>query len=158
MTTIDQPPMRFPWPPIIIVSMAALAIILGTSVPLPWLRGPFAEFLAGVGALIVVGGATLAILAVTRFRRVGTPVAPTHAAQRLVTDGPFAISRNPIYLGGVTILIGLALVTHNAWFILAGFAAGIAISLVAIRPEERHLDRRFGKAYRDYAKRVRRWF
>jgi protein-S-isoprenylcysteine O-methyltransferase Ste14 len=158
MRTADQPPMRFPWPPVILLSAVALAILLGTLAPLPWLRGPFAEFLAGIGALIIVGGATLAVLAVTRFRKTGTPVAPTSAAQRLVTDGPFAISRNPIYLGGVTILIGLALVTRNPWFILAGFAAGLAISFIAIRPEERHLDRRFGKAYRDYSKRVRRWF
>lgn len=157
MTTNAKPPMRFPWPVTILVAFAALAIIAGTFFPLPWFRGPFGEFLAGLGALLAVGGLILIVMVIAKFRKRRTPVAPYAAAAHLVTDGPFAISRNPIYLGMVTILFALAFVFGNLWFVVFGIATAFAISFLAIRPEERHLEQRFGKAWRDYAKRVRRW-
>ncbi len=157
MTTHDKPPMRFPWPVMILVASTALAIIAGVVLPLPWFRGPFGEFLAGLGALVALGGLSLIAMVIVKFRKRRTPVAPYAAATHLVTDGPFAISRNPIYLGMVTIMFAVTLVFGNLWFVPFGIATAFAISLLAIRPEERHLEQRFGKAYRDYAKRVRRW-
>ncbi|MCO6390287.1 isoprenylcysteine carboxylmethyltransferase family protein [Aliihoeflea aestuarii] len=157
MTTTEKPPMRFPWPVAILLAFTTLAVIAGIFLPLPWFRGPFGEFLAGLGALAVLGGAALIIMVIAKFRSRRTPVAPYAAAMHLVTDGPFAISRNPIYLGMVTIMFAVALVFGNLWFVPFAIATAFAISLLAIRPEERHLEQRFGKAYRDYAKRVRRW-
>jgi protein-S-isoprenylcysteine O-methyltransferase Ste14 len=157
MTKPETPPMRIPWPVTIFVAFVALAIIAGAIVPLPWFQGPFGEFLAGLGALLAVLGLALIVMAVVRFRKRKTPVAPYAIAAHLVTDGPFAISRNPIYLGMVTVVFALALILGNLWFIAFGIATAFAINWTAIRPEERHLEQRFGKAWRDYAKRVRRW-
>ncbi|MHB2265187.1 methyltransferase family protein [Aliihoeflea sp. PC F10.4] len=158
MTTNEKPPMRFPWPVTILLAFAALALVAGAFFPLPWFHGPFGEFLAGLGALLAVGGLVLIVVVIVKFRNRRTPVAPYAAAVHLVTDGPFAISRNPIYLGMVTVLFALALILGNLWFVIFGVATAFAVSFLAIRPEERHLERRFGKAYRDYSKRVRRWF
>ena len=158
MNAANQPPMRFPWPVTILIVCAALAILANAFFMLPWFRGPFGEFLAGMGVLLALGGSTLIVLVFLKFRKKRTPVAPYSAAAYLVTDGPFAISRNPIYLGAVTILMALAPITGNPWFAIFGILAALAIGRLAIRPEERHLEMRFGKAYRDYAKRVRRWF
>jgi len=74
----------------------------------------------------------------------------------LVTDGFFAISRNPIFLGIMIANVGLFLVLPNAFTLVI-----IALSTVSvntqIRLEEEFLLREFGKKYKDYKDRVRRW-
>lgn len=157
MSDLHNRPTGFPWPPFIYICAVALAIILTVMMPLPWLSGTFAEFLFAVGCLMLAGGVALIALAIRALRRGGTTVNPTKAASQLVTSGPFGISRNPIYLGETVIMIAIALIAWSPWFIVMGFAAAIATSYLAIVPEEKHLDLRFGRRYRDYAKRVRRW-
>mgnify|MGYP000231577150 CR=1 FL=1 len=79
------------------------------------------------------------------------------AATALITDGPFARSRNPIYTGNTMLLTGVGLLTGIAWFILAALIAAFATQKLAIEREERHLATRFGKAWDDYAARTPRW-
>jgi len=74
----------------------------------------------------------------------------------LVTDGFFAISRNPIFLGIMIANVGLFLVLPNAFTMLI-----IALSTVSvntqIRLEEEFLLREFGEEYKTYKDKVRRW-
>jgi protein-S-isoprenylcysteine O-methyltransferase Ste14 len=84
-------------------------------------------------------------------------VAPHRSASHLVTAGAFALSRNPIYLADTLVMIGIGLISGIAWFLLLAPLAGFLTQKLAIEPEERHLEARFGKKYRDYRKRVRRW-
>lgn len=156
--TANEAPLRMPWPPIVFVSAGAAAVILRWIAPLPWLSGPFAEFLVALGVLVMGVGAVLIALAIRRMHHHRTAIPPTREATKLVTDGPFAVSRNPIYLGMVLLLAGLTPIVGSLWFLAAGIVCGAILSFLAIRPEERYLERRFGKPYRDYAKRVRRWF
>ena len=83
---------------------------------------------------------------------------PHKRADRLVTHGAFGFRRNPIYMGEVLMLLGLAQATGNIWMAIMAplFALGVLVS--AILPEERHLEARFGEAYLDYKGRTRRWF
>jgi protein-S-isoprenylcysteine O-methyltransferase Ste14 len=74
-----------------------------------------------------------------------------------VTTGPFQRFRNPIYLAHVMILLWLAEYSKNPWFILAAFVHAILVTTLAIIPEERHLEARFGEAYTEYKARSRRW-
>jgi protein-S-isoprenylcysteine O-methyltransferase Ste14 len=83
---------------------------------------------------------------------------PHKAADKLVTDGPFRIRRNPIYMGEVLIFLGLAQATLNIWLAIMAPIFAIAILRLAILPEERHLEARFGQEYLDYKERTRRWF
>ena len=77
--------------------------------------------------------------------------------QKLITSGPFSISRNPLYLGGnVFIFLGAVL--------LLGSPAGVVLTAVnvlavdfMIRREERQLAQQYGEAWTEYANRVRRW-
>ena len=94
---------------------------------------------------------------VTR-RQAATTIMPNRRVDRMVTTGAFGFRRNPIYMGEVLILLGLAELTHNIWFAIAAPLFAIAIQVLAIRPEERHLEERFGQAYLDYKERTRRWF
>jgi protein-S-isoprenylcysteine O-methyltransferase Ste14 len=61
-------------------------------------------------------------------------------------------------MGHVLILLGLAQLTYNVWFVVLAPIYGLAVFWLAILPEERHLEERFGEAYRDYKERTRRWF
>lgn len=76
--------------------------------------------------------------------------------ERLVSTGPFAYSRNPMYLGHIIFLVGLALSLRSI------FAAVIAVVTAVwfqyrVRRDERRLRERFGQPYIDYAARVKRW-
>ena len=92
-----------------------------------------------------------------RFDRLGTPIRPFETSTVLVTDGPFAWSRNPISLGmviglaGIGVVLGMAMpfvvIPPFAWFIQRRF----------IEVEEKMLEDAFGDAYRAYKSRVRRW-
>jgi protein-S-isoprenylcysteine O-methyltransferase Ste14 len=85
-------------------------------------------------------------------------ILPHRAATALVTDGPFAWSRNPIYLGNTLLLSGCGLAFGNAWLLVGAAVAAIAVTVLAIRREEAHLASRFGDAWMAYAARTRRWF
>lgn len=147
-----------PWPPVIFVCAAALAVALHRFVPLPWLSaGPLPEFLFAVGWLVLAGAAAMMAAAIRALGRAGAGFPPVRIPEHLVTRGPFSFTRNPIYLGGVAILIGLGLIARTPWFIVLAPAAAFAVRKLAIEREEKHLETRFGKKWRDYAKRVRRW-
>ena len=82
---------------------------------------------------------------------------PNAEPVHLVISGPFGVTRNPMYLANTLLLIGVAFITGIAWFLLFAFIAAFATQKLAIENEEKVLAAKFGKKYRDYAKRVRRW-
>ena len=92
------------------------------------------------------------------FRRADTEIEPTSSTNRaLVTDGPYRFTRNPMYLGLVTITLGIA-VWIGAWpMLVVPFAVFATANWVHIPFEEAKMRRQFGAAYDDYVERVRRW-
>lgn len=76
---------------------------------------------------------------------------------RLVTTGPFRVSRNPTYLSGVIVLLGLAVLLGSA--ITFGFPVLLFVVLnrFYVPAEEMVLERTFGLEYAEYKRRVRRW-
>jgi len=150
------PPSHVPWPPIILLAVIAAAIVLGRLYPMPW--PGLNDFSAHiVGLSIGAGGVLLAVWAGWTLHRAGTTIKPHHAADALVTTGPFGRLRNPIYVADVMLLLGAAELTQNIWFVAAAVLFGLLVNFLAILPEERHLEARFGDAYRDYKSRSRRW-
>ena len=74
---------------------------------------------------------------------------------RLVTTGPYAWTRNPMYLGHLIFLLGLALLLSGpAWLV---FAAHCLWFDRRVRDDEAHLRQLFGEPCRDYMRRVKRW-
>jgi protein-S-isoprenylcysteine O-methyltransferase Ste14 len=146
-----------PWPPLIYLAGIALSAALNWGYPLPWLGSPMADILVPIGWLALLAFVALFVSAIRTLNRAKTPVNPNAQPEHLVTGGPFGISRNPIYLGNTLLLIGLGLVTEIAWFLPIALIAAFITQKVAIEREERWLAEKFGKRFRDYAKRVRRW-
>jgi protein-S-isoprenylcysteine O-methyltransferase Ste14 len=153
----DTAPNRLPWPPILYLAAIAISILLGVFVPLPWISRPMADMLFAAGCLCVVGVVAIDYAAFKSLKNAKTTIMPNRASDHLVTTGPFSFTRNPIYLANTLLMIGIGLIAQNLWFILLAFAAAFLTQKLAIEREERHLADRFGKRYRDYAKRVRRW-
>ena len=86
-----------------------------------------------------------------------TTVNPYKGASALCTAGPFRISRNPIYLADWLLLIAGSLLLSTCWPLVFAPLIWATVRFGVIRNEERHLEARFGQAYRDYKTRVRRW-
>jgi protein-S-isoprenylcysteine O-methyltransferase Ste14 len=91
------------------------------------------------------------------FRRHRTGLLPGQTTKALIEDGPFRVSRNPLYVGLLALYLGLALLAPTFWGLVLFPAAAALLAWGAILPEERFLRQRFGAPYDDYARRVRRW-
>lgn len=74
----------------------------------------------------------------------------------LIRRGPFALSRNPIFLGMRLNLLGLFLVLPNA-VTLGVLVAGELLMQVQVRLEEQHLSQMHGQEYAEYRQQVPRW-
>jgi protein-S-isoprenylcysteine O-methyltransferase Ste14 len=91
------------------------------------------------------------------MRRSGQSENPWKPTLSIIERGPFRISRNPMYLQMVVVCFGVAVGLMNGWlFILTPFC-GWLLQQLAIIPEEKYLEQKFGDSYLAYKKRVRRW-
>jgi protein-S-isoprenylcysteine O-methyltransferase Ste14 len=150
-------PNRLPWPPMIYLAAIAIAAILRYLVPLPWLPSPLSDILFAVGIVSLVGVVAIDISAMRTLSRAKTTIMPHKGSEHLVTGGPFSFTRNPIYLANTLLTIAIGLMAGSVWFIVMAIVAAFATQKLAIEREEKHLEARFGKKYRDYCKKVRRW-
>ncbi|KIZ42328.1 MULTISPECIES: isoprenylcysteine carboxylmethyltransferase family protein [Rhodopseudomonas] len=147
-------PNTMPWPPLVLIATALLAIALGRVLPLPALEGALP---VSIGLATLLTGIALDLWAILTMRRARTNIMPHRAPDRLVTSGPFRHSRNPIYLANTLLLIGIGLAFGNAWFVLGAFVSAAIVDRLAIRREERHLAAKFGADWTAYAATTPRW-
>ncbi len=111
----------------------------------------------GCGITAFVFGFVLMMWAWLLFRQSGTPASPRGRASSLITSGPFRFSRNPMYLGIVTMLLGIALWLGSWPMLIAPVGFFVFMTLVRIPYEEQRLGDIFGEGYAFYRRRVRRW-
>jgi protein-S-isoprenylcysteine O-methyltransferase Ste14 len=119
-----------------------------------WRTGPSRV----VGAVLIVCGACVILYCVGLFARVGhgTPI-PASPPENLVVRGLYRYSRNPIYVGDVTVWLGIFLFEGHAALLLYAIIATGAVALVVRLWEEPDLKQRFGSAYETYCREVPRW-
>lgn len=118
------------------------------------LDGPWVDVL---GHLLVVVGACLAILS-QRYMGASWRIGAAEGELGPIVDsGPFAISRNPVFVGQALLFVGLFLVLPS--LIQGALTLGLLVAIVLqVRIEEGVLLRTLDQPYRDYQQRVRRWF
>jgi len=134
-----------------------VAIGLQFAVPFSFLPGFLTRVIVPVGVILIATGITLVIRARRELARYRQPTDPGHPTSKVVTTGVFSISRNPLYLGGVCVLLGIALAAHLPWFFVLLIPALVACHYVLIAPEEKYLSAKFGEEYRAYTVSVHRW-
>ena len=86
----------------------------------------------------------------------GTPT-PIDAPKKLVVRGLYRYSRNPIYVGVLTALVGWAVMFRGTNLLIYTLCVGICFHLFVVLYEERRLRRQFGVEYQDYCEKVGRW-
>jgi protein-S-isoprenylcysteine O-methyltransferase Ste14 len=119
-----------------------------------WLLLPDPDVaVAVVGALLALTGALLAAWAKTRLGRLFSPQLGVQQDHRLVTTGPYAIVRHPIYLGIIDFLVGTALFLNDLGLLLAGMLFVLYFA-GQIRVEERQFAAHFGDEWTMYAART----
>ena len=115
------------------------------------------EIRYAIGGVLIAAGGALAAWAITRFVQSKTNVDVRKPATSLVSDGPYRLSRNPMYIAMTLFYAGFAVA-----FSLP-ITLGLLIPCLAllhrgvISREEDYLERKFGDEYRHYKTRVRRW-
>ena len=134
-----------------------VAIVMQFIEPFSLPRGRLTLVFVSIGIALIILGTILATMARREFRRYDQPTDPGHPTRKIVTTGVFSVSRNPLYLGGIGILVGLALVLNFPWLIVLLLPAVVACHYILIAPEERYLTDRFGDEYRLYTEKVGRW-
>ncbi len=94
---------------------------------------------------------------VAEFKKAGTAIDPFEETTALVESGPFAYTRNPLYLGLTMAYVGCALATRAALPLAVLPSVLWLMNVGVIEREERYLQRKFGNAYQQYRERVPRW-
>lgn len=151
----DSANVRFP-PPLIYLLLLVLGIWTGRKLNLPGI-GLDESAVTVIGALLTVIGMIVNFAGAGLFHKLRTAIIPFKPATKLVTSGIYGWTRNPMYLGMALIYAGIAILFDS---ILALALLPLVLAIIqtnVIAREEVYLERRFGDAYRDYKRRVRRW-
>jgi protein-S-isoprenylcysteine O-methyltransferase Ste14 len=112
---------------------------------------------AWIGGAIFAIAFALAIWAIVTIRNAGTQVETYKPTTTIVANGPYRLTRNPIYLAMVLGLIGLAIAFDSLWIVVTLVPFYLVIRYGVVAREEAYLERKFGDVYRGYKSRVRRW-
>jgi protein-S-isoprenylcysteine O-methyltransferase Ste14 len=107
----------------------------------------------------VLLGAVTSLAGVVAFRRSRTTVNPLRpeTASSLVNGGVYRLTRNPMYVGFLFVLLGWAVWLWAPWPWLGLPLFMLFLTRFQIVPEERAMEKLFGSAYREYRNQVRRW-
>jgi len=141
-------------PPVLYLTFIAVALALSYALPLALPENSWTR--AAAVALIALGQG-LSFWAMLRFKRQRTTTSNFSAPRQLLSEGPFAISRNPVNLGDTAAYCGLALLMASVWPWLLLVPLILIMNRWVIAPDERQLNDVFGEDYRQYCRRVRRW-
>jgi protein-S-isoprenylcysteine O-methyltransferase Ste14 len=141
-----------------VVALLAAAAMWGTSAITPAVDIPLPARIT-VAVLLAVTGGIFSIAGIIAFRAADTTVNPMKpdATRALVRNGVYTLTRNPMYLGLLFVLVAWAVFLSSPWTLLwpAGFV--LYINRFQIAPEERMLSAKFGADYSNYRSAVRRW-
>ncbi len=143
-------------PPIALALCVGAGWLLNRVWPAPFL--PPDSWLRAAGGALVALGLAIEFWALVLFRRARTAVLPIRTTRAIIEAGPYRYSRNPIYLSMFAVVAGLGLALDSLWqFAALAVALYPVLRWGVVAREEAYLERKFGEAYRDYTRRVRRW-
>lgn len=147
------PGLKFP-PPLLAIVVVLITYLCDWVKPLP---------IVDAGSLWLSGSALIAIalilmvIALVQFLEAKTHIEPWRPTTRIIQDGIFRYSRNPIYVAFCIATAGGGLLL-NSWWVIAGILPLVLLlQQLVIKREETYLESKFGKEYLDYKARVRRW-
>ncbi|MEM7799271.1 MAG: isoprenylcysteine carboxylmethyltransferase family protein [Chloroflexota bacterium] len=141
-------------PPVLLLIFIVIGFACRLFIPLNFLPRPWPLIL---GPLIIVAALALFITTVRTMSGAQTGIDPDSGTAVILKSGPFRISRNPIYLSMVFLLIGIGISANTLWFIGLAIVFFFLLSWGVISREELYLEKKFGEDYLSYKGEVRRW-
>ena len=143
--------MKITFPPVILLASIVLQIKLLFSFPIS------VDLSSLLGLILILSGISLVFVSFRFMRKMKTTFIPDGTPEVLISSGPFKFSRNPIYLGMLTILVGVAFLMSSLSAIIIAFVFGIIINFTWIAHEEKKLHELFSEDWENYSSKVRRW-
>ena len=115
--------------------------------------------LKAVGMIFLILGLTLIFLAVLKFIKTKTTVDPTrpHKTSNLVITGIYKLTRNPMYLGMLFLIMAYAIYNNNIFGCIVVPIFIFYMNKFQIEPEEIEMRKKFGESFENYCKKVNRW-
>ena len=110
-----------------------------------------------IGFGLIIFGIIMNLWTDSLFKKKQTTVKPHKIPNSLITSGSFKLSRNPMYVGVVSILLGVAIFLGSLVTFVFPIVLVVIIEKLFIPTEEKNLEKKFGNKYVDYKKKVRRW-
>ena len=110
-----------------------------------------------VGITIIVVGVLIVVGPVTAFARAETTIKPFEDSSSLVVSGIYRYTRNPMYVGMVVVLLGVAVLLGSLSPFIMPIIFVPVLNARIIKHEEQMLEERFGEEYRELKRSVRRW-
>jgi protein-S-isoprenylcysteine O-methyltransferase Ste14 len=152
--TSDSGPAFRMWPPVSVGGPLVLGLLVSS-----WAGDPLdsTAVTTALGWLLIAAFAVWNGWALVMIGRHRTALLPGAETTTVIDRGPFAWSRNPLYVGLLAGSAGVALAAASAWALAALPLEWALLRWGAVLPEERYLTDKFGATYTDYADRVRRW-
>ncbi|GAA4119423.1 methyltransferase family protein [Aminobacter aganoensis] len=144
-------------PPILFLGTLVLGLVADRLLPLAFVVPASGPILTLVAGGLVLAGIALVAAGIRNFSRAATPVPTNEPTRALVTSGIHGWTRNPIYLGMFLFYGGIGIAAQSTWVLVLVLPLAIVVRYGVVAREEAYLERRFGDAYLDYRRRVRRW-
>lgn len=145
----------FLFPPLVGATLMVSGIILHALFPFHITDAVIIIRIAGI--VILLGGISLQVICLQAFKRAKTTPLFKKPSTHVLQSGPYARSRNPIYIAVFLQFSGLALLVNSWWLILALPVLYVYLRFGVIAREERYLEQKFGDEYRAYRSQVPRW-
>ena len=151
----DGAAVRLPPPITYLVAVIVGALLHAFALPLPLdlALGP------RMGAAVAVAGLGIAMMAgaMGLFKRTGQDPKPWKSTPEIISSGVYRFTRNPMYVGMALLQTAVGFGMANGWILVGVPVVLVMVYGTAVRHEEAYLERKFGDAYLDYKRSVRRW-
>ena len=136
--------------------MILLVASIGLHFVLPILKFAYSPY-NYLGFILIIFGIAINLWTDSLFKKKSTTVKPHKTPSSFIISGPFKLSRHPMYLGMVFILLGTAVFLSTLITFVFPIIFIIIIEGLFIPIEEKNMQKKFGKKYLEYKKQVRRW-
>ena len=155
--TLKDHPDVVVFPPLVPLAILVLSVVLQWLAPLHLLAAIESMPRVVAGAILAAAGIVVTANGGRALTRRRTNVNPSRPTLALATDGIFRFTRNPMYVGGMTVLAGLALLFALDWLVLLMIPAAFVLHHGIVSREEQYLLRKFGDEYRTYRDKAPRY-
>ena len=152
---MDKLELKIP-PPLIALIVAGVMWGISLSMPLLAIPNTMRIALCVVFFLIGLGFDVVALTAFRRQKTTFNPMKPENSSA-LVSSGIYKVSRNPMYLASLFMLLSWAVYLSSAWSLFGLLLFVLFINRFQIEPEERVLQAKYGESYTYFKSKVRRW-